>query len=120
MITTRLDQIYLQAKLLKISDVENFLRDALDPPTKEAIVHAEDFLVELDAITNDRLQLTALGRILAQSVIELRRRILSSISFFRFSLPMSPQIGKLLIMGYLFRCFDPILTIATILSYRDP
>jgi len=37
-----------------------------------------------------------------------------------FSLPLPPQIGKLLIMGYLFSCFDPILTIASILSYRDP
>ena len=33
---------------------------------------------------------------------------------------MVPQIGKLLIMGYLFSCFDPILTIASVLSYRDP
>ena len=33
---------------------------------------------------------------------------------------MAPQIGKLLIMGYLFSCFDPILTIASVLSYRDP
>jgi ATP-dependent RNA helicase DHX36 len=37
-----------------------------------------------------------------------------------FSLPMAPQMGKLLIMGYLFSCFDPILTIVSILSYRDP
>ncbi|CAF2129708.1 unnamed protein product [Rotaria magnacalcarata] len=101
MITSRLDNIYLQAKLLNISNIKLFLQDALDPPPIEAIEHAERFLSDIGALVSETNELTPIGKILAH-------------------LPMNPQIGKLLIMGYLFSCFDPILTIASILSYRDP
>ncbi|CAF3331421.1 unnamed protein product [Rotaria sp. Silwood1] len=101
MITSRLDNIYLQAKLLNVDNIKVFLQDALDPPSIEAIEHAEKFLCDIGALISETNQLTPIGKILAH-------------------LPMNPQIGKLLIMGYLFSCFDPILTIASILSYRDP
>lgn len=35
-------------------------------------------------------------------------------------LPLDPKLGKMLIMGAIFRCFDPILTIVAGLSVRDP
>lgn len=35
-------------------------------------------------------------------------------------LPVDPKLGKMLIMGAIFRCFDPILTIVSGLSVRDP
>lgn len=35
-------------------------------------------------------------------------------------LPVDPKLGKMLIMGAMFRCFDPILTIVAGLSVRDP
>lgn len=35
-------------------------------------------------------------------------------------LPLDPKLGKMLIMGAFFRCFDPILTIVAGLSVRDP
>lgn len=101
MITSRLDKIYLQAKLLSVNNVKTFLQDALDPPSVEAMEHAEQFLYDIGALVSPTNQLTPFGRILAH-------------------LPMAPQIGKLLIMGQLFSCFDPILTIAAVLSYRDP
>ncbi|CAF2507968.1 unnamed protein product [Rotaria sp. Silwood2] len=101
MITSRLDNIYLQAKLLNVNDIKMFLQDALDPPSIEAIEHAEKFLCDIGALVFETNQLTPIGKIVAH-------------------LPLNPQIGKLLIMGYLFSCFDPILTIASILSYRDP
>lgn len=33
---------------------------------------------------------------------------------------MDPKLGKMLIMGAIFRCFDPVLTIVAGLSVRDP
>ncbi len=66
MITSRLDNIYLQAKLLNINNVKTFLQDALDPPSIEAIEHAEKFLYDLGALTSDTNELTPIGRILAQ------------------------------------------------------
>lgn len=35
-------------------------------------------------------------------------------------LPVDPKLGKMLIMGAIFHCFDPILTIVSGLSVRDP
>lgn len=35
-------------------------------------------------------------------------------------LPVDPKLGKMLIMGTIFRCFDPVLTIVAGLSVRDP
>lgn len=35
-------------------------------------------------------------------------------------LPMEPKLGKMLILGAIFECLDPILTIVAGLSVRDP
>ena len=35
-------------------------------------------------------------------------------------LPVEPRIGKMIIYGAIFRCLDPVLTIAAGLSYKDP
>lgn len=35
-------------------------------------------------------------------------------------LPVDPKLGKMLIMGAVFQCFDPVLTIVSGLSVRDP
>lgn len=66
MITSRLDNIYLQAKLLNIHDVKSFLQDALDPPSTEAIEHAEKFLYDIGGLSFPSNELTPTGRILAQ------------------------------------------------------
>ena len=39
---------------------------------------------------------------------------------FLSALPVDPKLGKMLIMGAVFRCFDPVLTIVSGLSVRDP
>lgn len=35
-------------------------------------------------------------------------------------LPVEPKLGKMLILGAIFNCLDPILTIVAGLSVRDP
>lgn len=66
MITSRLDNIYLQAKLLNIEQVKPFLQEALDPPTVDAIEHAESFLSDIGALALETNELTPIGQILAQ------------------------------------------------------
>lgn len=66
MATSRLDNIYLQARLLNVNDVKVFLQDALDPPSIEAIEHAEKFLHDIGALSVETNQLTPIGTILAQ------------------------------------------------------
>jgi len=51
---------------------------------------------------------------------------ITKISLFNFAgrylsmLPVDPKLGKMLIMGAVFRCIDPILTVVAGLSVRDP
>lgn len=35
-------------------------------------------------------------------------------------LPMEPKLGKMIILGAIFNCLDPVLTIVAGLSVRDP
>jgi len=35
-------------------------------------------------------------------------------------LPMEPKLGKMLVLGIIFNCLEPILTIVAGLSVRDP
>ena len=36
------------------------------------------------------------------------------------TLPLDPNLGKMLLMGSVFQCLDPVLTIAAALAYRSP
>lgn len=36
------------------------------------------------------------------------------------TIPLDPNIGKMLLMGSIFQCLNPALTIAAALSYRNP
>lgn len=36
------------------------------------------------------------------------------------TLPLDPNIGKMLLMGSVFQCLNPALTIAAALAYRSP
>ena len=36
------------------------------------------------------------------------------------SLPMSPQLGKMVMYGILLGCLDPALTLACAMAYRSP
>ena len=35
-------------------------------------------------------------------------------------LPVEPKLGKMLILGAIFKCLDPVMTVAAGLSVRDP
>lgn len=35
-------------------------------------------------------------------------------------LPVEPKLGKMLILGAIFNCIDPIMTVVAGLSVRDP
>ena len=51
---------------MTLYNIKTFLQDALDPPSIEAIEHAEKFLYDIGALVFDTNQLTPIGRILAQ------------------------------------------------------
>ncbi|GAB2246649.1 hypothetical protein Droror1_Dr00002142 [Drosera rotundifolia] len=100
LLRTPLNSLCLQIKSLQIASIGDFLSAALQPPEPLAVQNAIDFLKMVGALDENE-SLTNLGKLLSM-------------------LPVDPKLGKMLIMGAIFRCFDPILTIVSGLSVRDP
>ncbi|MCO5553157.1 hypothetical protein L7F22_006678 [Adiantum nelumboides] len=97
---TPLQELCLQIKSLQLGRIAEFLSKALQPPEPLAVQNAIDLLVTIGAL-NEAEELTPLGCHLA-------------------TLPMDPRIGKMLLIGAIFQCLGPALTIAAALGHRDP
>ncbi|EPS63550.1 hypothetical protein M569_11233, partial [Genlisea aurea] len=97
---TPLQSLCLQIKSLKIRDISDFLSQALISPEKLAVQNAIEYLKIIGALDESE-DLTVLGRYLTM-------------------LPMEPKLGKMVILGAIFKCLDPILTVVAGLSVRDP
>jgi HrpA-like RNA helicase len=99
-----LDEMSLQVKLLETPQnsvsIGGFLAKAVEPPVPQAVEAAVALLGDIGALDSNE-KLTSLGRHLA-------------------ALPLPPALGKMLLYGVLYRCLDPVLTVACCMSYRDP
>lgn len=84
----------LRAKVFagKKESIWSFLKDTLEPPNQDDVDANVDALKQLQAL-NEKEKITPLGGILSQ-------------------LSLSSQFGKLLILGVIFRCLDPLITLA--------
>ncbi|KAK6126529.1 hypothetical protein DH2020_039733 [Rehmannia glutinosa] len=100
MLRTPLQELCLHIKSLQLGGISTFLAKALQPPDPLAVENAIELLKTIGAL-DDREELTPLGRHLS-------------------TLPLDPNIGKMLLMGSVFQCLDPALTIAAALAYRQP
>ncbi|KAJ1696861.1 hypothetical protein LUZ63_005373 [Rhynchospora breviuscula] len=100
LLRTPLNSLCLQIKSLQLDSIGTFLCAALQPPEPLAVQNAVDFLKMIGALDENE-NLTNLGKYLSM-------------------LPVDPKLGKMLIMGSVFRCLDPILTVVSGLSVRDP
>ncbi|TCD63345.1 hypothetical protein EIP91_005646 [Steccherinum ochraceum] len=92
-----LESVSLTVKVMKY-DVKTFLSRALDPPEMAAMNHALVTLEEIGAVADDGA-VTPLGQHLA-------------------TLPLDLRLGKMLILGSIFRCLDPVLTVAASVSSK--
>ncbi|KAJ1380761.1 P-loop containing nucleoside triphosphate hydrolase [Sesbania bispinosa] len=97
---TPLQSLCLQIKSLRLGSISEFLSRALQSPETLAVQNAVEYLKIIGALDENE-NLTILGRYLAM-------------------LPMEPKLGKMLILGAIFNCLDPILTVVAGLSVRDP
>lgn len=94
-----LESISLTIKVMRQDeDVKQYLTRAIDPPKTAAMEKAWSILEELGAV-DEGGKLTPLGRHMAMLPIDLR-------------------LAKILILGTLFRCLGPVLTIAATLSSK--
>ncbi|CAN6303549.1 unnamed protein product [Urochloa humidicola] len=100
LLRTPLNSLCLQIKSLQVGSIGEFLSAALQPPEPLAVQNAVEFLKMIGAL-DGKENLTDLGRYLSM-------------------LPVDPKLGKMLIMGAVFRCIDPVLTVVAGLSVRDP
>ncbi|XP_061352384.1 DExH-box ATP-dependent RNA helicase DExH1 isoform X2 [Gastrolobium bilobum] len=97
---TPLQELCLHIKSLQLGTVGSFLGKALQPPDPLAVQNAIELLKTIGAL-DDMEELTPLGRHLC-------------------TIPLDPNIGKMLLMGSIFQCLNPALTIAAALAYRNP
>ncbi|WVF70295.1 hypothetical protein IAT40_005084 [Kwoniella sp. CBS 6097] len=95
-----LSNVVMHVKALNLGQVEQVLAATIEPPESNRIVAAMEVLRMLGALDAGQ-NLTSLGRVLLQ-------------------LPVEAAIGKLCLYGSFFRCLDSALTLAAVLTNRDP
>lgn len=79
--------------------VQDFLAQAIEPPPNVAVQSALQSLKALEALTLEE-ELTPLGRLLSK-------------------LPILPALGKMIVLGVIFRCLDPLLLLGAASEERD-
>lgn len=99
---TDLTDVVLHIKALNLPgmDPEDVLAAAIEPPNPERVTAAMQQLLTIGALDANR-DLTSLGLVLLQ-------------------LPVDAALGKMCLYGLFFRCVEPAVTLAAILSTRDP
>ena len=95
-----LQDLAIRVKICKLGGIEETLSQALDPPSAKNIRRAIDALIDVRALTPGE-DLTPLGTQLAR-------------------LPLDVFLGKLILLGSIFKCLDAVITIAAILSSKSP
>ncbi|KAI4348872.1 hypothetical protein L6164_009541 [Bauhinia variegata] len=98
---TPLQELCLQIKSLQLGTIGSFLAKALQPPDPLAVQNAAIELLKTIGALDEKEELTPPGCHLC-------------------TIPLDPNIGKMLLMGSIFQCLNPALTIAAALTYRDP
>ncbi|KAK2012707.1 helicase associated domain-containing protein [Colletotrichum eremochloae] len=100
MLRLSLQDLAIRVKICKIGGIEETLSEALDPPSAKNIRRAVDALIDVRALTPAE-DLTPLGNQLAR-------------------LPLDVFLGKLILLGAIFKCLDMAITVAAILSSKSP
>lgn len=102
MLRTDLSNVVMHIKALNFPgmEVEDVLASTIEPPDPDRVEAAMSHLKMVGALDKDK-NLTSLGRVLLQ-------------------LPIEAPVGRLLLLGCFFRCLDRALTLAAIVTNRDP
>lgn len=97
-----LSNVVMHVKALNLPDmtVEEVLAAAIEPPDPGRVDSAMKNLQIVGALDSEK-NLTSLGKVLLQ-------------------LPVDVQVGKMVLYGSFFRCLDQALTLAALLTNREP
>jgi len=100
MLRADLQEICLDVKAHGFRDsIGDFLSQALEPPSPKSVRSAVSTLQSIEAL-NENEDLTPLGELLA-------------------TLPVQPAMGKMIVLGIIFRCLDPILILSALSGSRN-
>ena len=99
---TRLEEVILKIKILELGKAESFLEKLMDSPQETNIIRAIEMLITINALK-----------------VEKGDEILTPLGYHLAKLPMDPQTGKMILLGAIFSCLDPILSVAASLSFKD-
>lgn len=95
-----LQETCLATKMQSQDDsIAQFLAQAIEPPAPAAVRSAVDNLKALEALKDDE-ELTPLGHLLSR-------------------LPVHPTLGKMIVLGVIFRCLDPLLILGAAAGERS-
>lgn len=95
-----LTEICLKAKMLSGSSIENLLSKALEPPPKENVHQSIALLKRIGALDSTET-MTHLGQHL-------------------INMPVDCVYGKMILYAMILQCIDPVITIVSTISTRDP
>ena len=96
-----LQEICLKVKAQALqAPIRQFLAEAIEPPDPKAVDSSIIKLQALDALTDDSEALTPLGRLLS-------------------SLPVHPSLGKMIVLGIIFRCLEPMIVLGAVSTERS-
>ena len=96
-----LQEICLKVKAQALQvPIRQFLAEAIEPPDPKAVDSSIIRLQALDALAHDSEALTPLGRLLS-------------------SLPVHPTLGKMIVLGILFRCLEPMIVLGAASAERS-
>ncbi len=109
MLRTPLEELSLSILALELGSPAEFLARAIEPPPPEAISTAVKNLKEIDALRRQK-----------DAETKEVSYYLTPLGFHLANLPCDARIGKMLIIGSILGCLEPILTIAACLSYKSP
>ena len=100
LLRTDLQEICLDIKAQAFdTPIREFLAEAIEPPAPKTVDTSVINLQALDALTEDE-RITPLGRLLA-------------------ALPVHPSLGKMIVLGIIFRCLDPMLVLGAASAERS-
>ena len=102
------EELILHILALGMGDPYHILASALSPPEHKAITNALIYLDKIDAVYLD----TSAGTGNWTSHI-------TPLGFHLATIPVAPKIGKILLLGCMYKTIDPVLTVAASLSAKN-
>lgn len=115
----------LQAKLLSLENmtIVDYLSKAPEPPSEKLVRNAVQLLQVFQFYFElfKKLWFFNVDFWHFQTIDALDvNEDLTDLGLHICDLPLEPQLAKMLVVGVVLKCLDPVLTIVAALSYRDP